>query len=74
MAVASSMAYAAGAVIQERLAVLRGTSRGWRWVLAVALNLAGAGLHVLALRYGPLSVIQSLGALTLVFHRRPPRP
>lgn len=67
LAVASSVAYAAGAVLQERLALVTGTSRGWRWVLAVSLNLAGAGLHVLALRFGPLSVIQSLGALTLVF-------
>jgi drug/metabolite transporter (DMT)-like permease len=38
--------------------------RGW-W-LAVALNLAGAILHVAALRYGPLTLVQPLGALTLV--------
>lgn len=67
VAVASSVAYAGGAVLQERLAIGTGTARGWRWGLAIALNLAGAGLHVLALRLGPLSVVQPLGALTLVF-------
>jgi hypothetical protein len=36
------------------------------WWLAVALNGAGAALHVAALRYGPLTLVQPLGALTLV--------
>jgi drug/metabolite transporter (DMT)-like permease len=36
------------------------------WWLAVALNGAGAVLHVAALRYGPLTLVQPLGALTLV--------
>jgi hypothetical protein len=37
----------------------------WWWtVLATGL---GAGLHVVALRYGPLTLVQPLGALTLVF-------
>jgi drug/metabolite transporter (DMT)-like permease len=38
--------------------------RGW-W-LAVGLNAAGAALHVVALRFGPLTLVQPLGALTLV--------
>src|SRR5262249_30748821 len=38
---------------------------GWWW--AVALTCLGAGLHVVALRFGPLTVVQPLGALTLVF-------
>src|SRR5690349_6965034 len=36
------------------------------WWLAVGLNGAGAILHVAALRYGPLTLVQPLGALTLV--------
>jgi uncharacterized membrane protein len=72
VSVASAGCYAVGAVVQERLAVrvpLRRASallayRGW-W-LAVALGGAGTLLHVVALRYGPLSLIQPLGALTLV--------
>src|SRR4051812_19218013 len=38
-----------------------------RWWLAVLLNCLGAGLHVLALRFGPLTLVQPLGALALVF-------
>jgi hypothetical protein len=36
------------------------------WWLAVALNGVGALLHVVALRYGSLTLVQPLGALTLV--------
>jgi len=36
------------------------------WWLAVGLNGTGAILHVAALRYGPLTLVQPLGALTLV--------
>jgi hypothetical protein len=51
-----------------------GRAAGWMafllaqkgWWLAVALNGAGAALHVAALRYGPLTLVQPLGALTLV--------
>ena len=72
VAVASSACYAVGAVVQERLAVrvplrragLLLASRGW-W-LAVGLAGFGTVLHVVSLRYGPLSLIQPLGALTLV--------
>jgi drug/metabolite transporter (DMT)-like permease len=79
LCVLSSVAYALAAVAQERLAaatraqptaglrrVLR-TMRQPRWLLAVGLSLVGAALHVLALRYGSIVVVQPLGALTLVF-------
>lgn len=68
----SSVAYAAAAVAQERLAarnpgsgVLRMLTSG-PWWGSVALNASAALLHVVALKYGPLTVVQPLGALTLV--------
>ncbi len=71
-AIASAAAYAAGAVVQERLAadavrvpVLALLRRG-RWWFAVGLNAAGGALHVAALAFGPLSLVQPLGVLTLV--------
>ncbi|HEX8629791.1 MAG TPA: EamA family transporter, partial [Catenuloplanes sp.] len=74
LAVLSAGAYAAGAVAQQRTAdpARRGAgtatpARGFGWALAVGGNVLGALLHVLALRYGALSVVQPLGALTLVF-------
>ncbi|SCG01898.1 MULTISPECIES: hypothetical protein, partial [unclassified Streptomyces] len=39
-------------------------SGAWWW--AVGLNASGGLLHVVALAYGPLTVVQPLGALTLV--------
>ncbi|MBH5333596.1 DMT family transporter [Streptomyces pactum] len=72
LALVSAVCYAAGAILQERVAATapQGATaplrrRGW-WG-AVSLNGAGAVLHVLALAYGPLSVVQPLGALTIVF-------
>ncbi|CAL9370756.1 hypothetical protein SUDANB145_00865 [Streptomyces sp. enrichment culture] len=72
LSLVSAVAYAAAAVAQERLATRRpGTgvlrllgSGAWWW--SVALNASAALLHVGALRYGPLTVVQPLGALTLV--------
>ncbi|GGW78942.1 hypothetical protein GCM10010503_65730 [Streptomyces lucensis JCM 4490] len=68
----SAVAYALAAVAQERLAS-RGPGAGLprllrtgAWWSAVGLNAAGALLHVVALEYGPLTVVQPLGALTLV--------
>ncbi|WP_432032542.1 DMT family transporter [Streptomyces antibioticus] len=68
----SAVAYASAAVAQERLAS-RSTGTGLRrllgsgaWWCSVGLNAAGALLHVVALRYGALTVVQPLGALTLV--------
>ncbi|CAM5657293.1 DMT family transporter OS=Streptomyces tendae OX=1932 GN=GUR47_02305 PE=4 SV=1 [Streptomyces tendae] len=72
LSLVSACAYAAAAVAQERLASrasgtgpLRMLASGaWWW--AVALNASAALLHVVALKYGPLTVVQPLGALTLV--------
>ncbi|MFE9448382.1 hypothetical protein [Streptomyces sp. NPDC006739] len=72
LSLVSAVAYAAAAVAQERLAArssdaallrLLGTGAWWS---AVGLNAGAALLHVVALRYGPLAVVQPLGALTLV--------
>jgi drug/metabolite transporter (DMT)-like permease len=71
-AVASCLCYAGAAVRQEHLARSTGTGilallrrRSWWWsVLLISL---GAGLHVVALRFGPLTVVQPLDSLTLVF-------
>ncbi|GCB44258.1 hypothetical protein [Streptomyces sp. NL15-2K] len=67
----SAVAYAAAAVAQERLASRNpGSGLGrllgsgaWWW--SVVLNASAALLHVVALKYGPLTVVQPLGALTL---------
>ncbi|MEC4573122.1 DMT family transporter [Streptomyces virginiae] len=72
LCLASAVAYAAGAVAQERLA-RAGVARSagallgsgvWWW--SAGLNTAAALLHAAALRYGPLTLVQPLGALTLV--------
>ncbi|WP_344094887.1 DMT family transporter, partial [Streptomyces stramineus] len=67
----SAVCYAAAAIVQERVAA---TSPGRyeplrraSWWGAVALTGVGAGLHVVALAFGPLSLVQPLGALTIVF-------
>ncbi|WP_225840040.1 hypothetical protein [Streptomyces sp. NK08204] len=72
LSLVSAVAYALAAVAQERLAsrnadagLVRLLSTG-AWWSAVGLNAAAALLHVVALKYGPLTVVQPLGALTLV--------
>ncbi|MBK0373053.1 DMT family transporter [Streptomyces sp. RB110-1] len=72
LSLVSAVAYAAGAIIQERVAATgdnssRALVRNGVWWVAVVLNGAGAVLHVVALAYGPLSLVQPLGALTIVF-------
>ncbi|MEU7551409.1 hypothetical protein AB0B01_03430 [Streptomyces sp. NPDC044571] len=72
LCLASAVAYAAAAVAQERLAraaVARSArdllgNGAWWW--SAGLNAAAALLHAAALRYGPLTLVQPLGALTLV--------
>ncbi|KOX35428.1 MULTISPECIES: DMT family transporter [unclassified Streptomyces] len=72
LALVSAVAYAAAAIVQERVAA---SASGPRyaplrrpaWWGAVLLNGVGAALHVAALAYGPLSLVQPLGALTIVF-------
>ncbi|HEY9438614.1 MAG TPA: DMT family transporter, partial [Streptomyces sp.] len=72
LSLVSAVAYAAGAIVQERVAAA-GDGRSYAplrnpvWWVAVALNGVGAALHVIALAYGPLSLVQPLGALTIVF-------
>ncbi|WP_394428982.1 DMT family transporter [Streptomyces sp. SGAir0957] len=74
LSLVSAVAYAAAAVAQERLAArttqggagllrLLGTGSWWG---TVVLNAGAALLHVAALKYGPLTLVQPLGALTLV--------
>ncbi|GAA0918194.1 MULTISPECIES: DMT family transporter [Streptomyces violaceusniger group] len=72
LALASAVCYAAGAILQEHVAattprLASAPLRRGSWWTAVTLNGAGAILHVAALAYGPLSVVQPLGALTIVF-------
>ncbi|MFD3497873.1 DMT family transporter [Streptomyces sp. NPDC058678] len=70
LSLVSAICYATAAVVQERTAANTASVRGallrssWWW--AVALNATGALLHVVALRYGPLTLVQPLGALSLV--------
>ncbi|MEV0642829.1 DMT family transporter [Streptomyces sp. NPDC050619] len=72
LSLVSAVAYAGGAIVQEQVAV---SSPGQQyaplrrpiWWAAVALNGLGGVLHVAALAYGPLSLVQPLGALTIVF-------
>jgi drug/metabolite transporter (DMT)-like permease len=80
LSIAAAASHALAAVVQERLAarLLRESlTMSWRrgsfqllrrrrWWIAVGLSATAAVLHVLALRYGPLTVVQPLGALTLV--------
>ncbi|GAA0675747.1 DMT family transporter [Streptomyces cellulosae] len=69
----SAVAYAGGAIVQEQVALSSTGARQYAplrrpaWWAAVALNGLGALLHVVALAYGPLSLVQPLGALTIVF-------
>ncbi|MEV5343561.1 DMT family transporter, partial [Streptomyces sp. NPDC052676] len=73
LSLVSAVAYAGGAIVQERVAVSSPGGRQYAplrrpgWWAAVALNGLGGLLHVVALAYGPLSVVQPLGALTIVF-------
>ncbi|WP_137991986.1 DMT family transporter [Streptomyces vilmorinianum] len=72
LSLVSAVAYASAAIVQERVAAtFRGATyaplRSPAWWGSVLLNGLGAALHVAALAYGPLSVVQPLGALTIVF-------
>ncbi|MGW1893663.1 DMT family transporter [Streptomyces sp. NPDC002004] len=72
LSLVSAVAYAGGAIVQERVAVTTpdrpyAPLRRPAWWCAVVLNGLGALLHVVALALGPLSLVQPLGALTIVF-------
>ena len=68
LCVLAAVAYAGAAVLQERIAQrhLLTLLRTPLWWLTIALNGAGALFHTISLRYGPLSLVQPLGVLTLV--------
>ncbi|MEU1404877.1 DMT family transporter [Streptomyces sp. NPDC005728] len=68
----SAVAYAGGAIVQEQVAVSSPDGsymplRRAGWWASLALNGLGGVLHVVALACGPLSLVQPLGALTIVF-------
>ncbi|MEU6103889.1 DMT family transporter, partial [Streptomyces flaveolus] len=72
LSLVSAVAYAGGAIVQEQVAasstgVQYAPLRRPAWWAAVGLNGLGGLLHVVALAYGPLSLVQPLGALTIVF-------
>ncbi|MFF9765906.1 DMT family transporter [Streptomyces sp. NPDC014636] len=72
LSVVSALAYAGGAIAQEQVAVSSPDSaylplRRPGWWGALSLNGLGGVLHVVALACGPLSLVQPLGALTIVF-------
>jgi drug/metabolite transporter (DMT)-like permease len=72
LSLVSAVAYAGGAIVQEQVALASpgeqyAPLRRPAWWAAVALNGLGGLLHVAALAYGPLSLVQPLGALTIVF-------
>ncbi|MFC8564447.1 DMT family transporter [Streptomyces sp. NPDC057245] len=72
LSLVSAVAYAGGAIVQEQVAVSSpgvqyAPLRRPAWWAAVALNGLGGLLHVVALALGPLSLVQPLGALTIVF-------
>ncbi|WP_329113557.1 DMT family transporter [Streptomyces sp. NBC_01353] len=76
LSLVSAAGYALAAVAQSRLAAsapsdggggaLRALLARGQWWWSVGLNAAGALAHVAALHYGPLTLVQPLGALTLV--------
>jgi drug/metabolite transporter (DMT)-like permease len=68
LCVAVAIAYAVAALIQARYAHLTVAQLVRVPVLwaAIGLNILGAALHVTSLDFGPLSLIQPLGVLTLV--------
>ncbi|MEU6733410.1 DMT family transporter [Streptomyces physcomitrii] len=72
LSLVSAVLYAGGAIWQEQVARDNpdrpyAPMRSPGWWGAITLNGLGALLHVVALAFGPLSLVQPLGALTIVF-------
>lgn len=61
-----AVAFAVGAASLHALAALGMVARR-RWWYPTALTIAASGLHVGALHYGPLTLVQPLGVLSLAF-------
>jgi drug/metabolite transporter (DMT)-like permease len=75
VALSSAVCYAIAAVLQQReasrhdmhgLTLILSLLRRPRWWMAVTSTLAGASLHVVALKFGPLTLVQPLGVSALV--------
>jgi drug/metabolite transporter (DMT)-like permease len=75
VALSSAVCYAIAAVLQQReasrhdmhgLELIFSLLRRPRWWMAVTSTLAGATLHVVALKFGPLTLVQPLGVSALV--------
>lgn len=75
VALLSAVCYALAAVLQQQeasrhdqhgVALILDLLRRPRWWAAVSSTLAGATLHVVALRFGPLTLVQPLGVSALV--------
>ena len=75
VALSSAVCYAIAAVLQQReasrhdmhgLKLILSLLRRPRWWMAVTSTLAGASLHVVALKFGPLTLVQPLGVSALV--------
>ncbi|MFD0885881.1 hypothetical protein ACFQ08_15130, partial [Streptosporangium algeriense] len=73
LALLGSLFFALGAALQqheaagaERPAIGR-LFRRPRWLLGGLSIAVGTGLHVLALRYGPLTLVQPMGVASLLF-------
>ncbi|NMO55582.1 DMT family transporter [Actinoplanes sp. TBRC 11911] len=66
LSVLSAASYAAAAIAQERLAE-HGQRGLARWAVALLLTVGGVALHLVALNFGTVAVVQALGTLTLLF-------
>lgn len=66
LSILSAVSYAFAAVVQERLAGVGHRGVG-KWVGSVGLTSLGVALHVVALKFGTVGVVQSLSTLTLLF-------
>lgn len=73
VALGAALFFALGAALQQFEAArearprLRDLVRRPRWVVSSAVILAGGGLHILALAFGPLIVVQPMGVTSLLF-------
>lgn len=73
LALLGSLFFALGAALQQfeaagpSPATLRHLARRPRWLLGGLAIAVGTALHIVALRYGPLTVVQPMGVASLLF-------